>query len=108
MTQALFDSDGFQTLIKRCEDMDIKVPIIPGIFPFETLQQLNSFINMCKIKVSEDLLTAINDKEKMNRPCSEIIKLLLQDLISKCNTNHFHFFTLNKLRNVENYIAQIK
>lgn len=108
MTQAFFDANAFKTLMEQCAKLDINVPIIPGVFPFESLKQLNGFINMCKIKVSDDLLEAVKDKEKMNKPCMEIVNLLIQDLNSKCHTTHFHFFTLNKLQNVHNLIQQIK
>ncbi|XP_022826545.1 methylenetetrahydrofolate reductase 2 [Spodoptera litura] len=108
LTQAFFDVDAFKNLKDSCEKMGVHVPLIPGVFSFETPKQLDGFINMCKIKVSEDLLKAVGDNEKMNRPCTDIIKQLIKQLNSICNITHYHFFTINKLHDVQNLIEGIK
>lgn len=107
LTQAFFDVAAFKDLQERVDKMGLDVPIIPGVFSFETPKQLEGFIKMCRIKVSDDLLEAVLNKEKMNKPCTEIVKQLIQQLNSKCNTTHFHFFTINKLGNVQKLIEEI-
>ena len=107
LTQAFFDADAFKHLQEGVSKMGLDVPVIPGVFPFETPKQLEGFIKMCRIKVSDDLLQAAINKEKMNKSCTGIVKQLIEQLISKCNTTHFHFFTINKLENVQKIIEEI-
>ncbi|XP_047028094.1 5,10-methylenetetrahydrofolate reductase-like [Helicoverpa zea] len=107
LTQAFFDVEAFKSFKDRFTRMGIDAPIIPGVFPFETLKQLEGFIRMCRIKVSDDLLEAVNDNEKMDKPCTELIKQLIENLRSKCTTSHFHFFTINKLDNIQKLIEEI-
>lgn len=108
LTQAFFDVDSFNYLKECVDKMALDVPVIPGIFPFESSKQLKGFIKMCRIKVSNDLLEAAINKEKMNKPCTDIVKQLIQQIQTKCNTTHFHFFTINKLDNVQKLIEEIK
>lgn len=104
LTQAFFDIKTFKSFTEQCAKFDIKVPIIPGLFPFETYKQLTGFINLCKIKVSNDLLQSVQSMENLNEPCSEVIETLLQRLKNECQTNHVHFFTLNKLDRVQKFV----
>lgn len=108
LTQAFFDVGVFKSFKERCEKMGVRVPLIPGVFSFETPRQLDGFVKMCKIKVSEDLLKAVGDNEKMNKPCTDIIKELIKQLNSICNITHYHFFTINKLNDVQKLIEELK
>lgn len=105
ITQAFFEFDHYKTYVNQCQNIGINVPIIPGIFLFETQQQLSAFANICKVKVSDHLLRHVIDS---NSPGIDIIKKLIQDIISfKSGSNNFHFFTLNKLQQVSNFVSQL-
>ncbi|KAJ0176126.1 hypothetical protein K1T71_008300 [Dendrolimus kikuchii] len=99
LTQAFFDSNIFKTYVERCKKFGIEVPIVPGVFPFETYKQLNNFINMCKVKVSEDLLEKAKSCQDQDESCVGIIRTLIGDLTNNLNVKHIHLFTLNKLKN---------
>lgn len=100
LTQAFFDPSLYKAYVDRCKNFGIDVPIVPGVFPFETYKQLNNFINMCKVKVSEDLLEKVrNFQHNHNESCANIIRSLIGSLTNNFNAKHIHLFTLNRLKN---------
>ncbi|GBP88297.1 Methylenetetrahydrofolate reductase [Eumeta japonica] len=67
LTQAFFESSVFLHYVERCRDLEINIPILAGVYIFETLQQLRSFIKMCRVKVSEcclDLMKKQHDESE--------------------------------------------
>lgn len=93
---------------EKCAKIGIHVPIIPGVFAFENYKQLTNFTNMCKVKVSDDLLEYVKKNEGNEVAGVEVIKKLIQTIRSNNAAVNFHFFTLNKLRNVCDLIKQIE
>ncbi|XP_075976778.1 methylenetetrahydrofolate reductase (NADPH) [Anticarsia gemmatalis] len=107
ITQAFFDINTFTTFSERCRKFDISVPIIPGVFPFESYKQLTGFVNLCKIKVSSDLLDSVKNNEDLNKPCLDVVRSLIEELYKEHHTTHFHFYTLNKLERVNTFIQTL-
>ncbi|XP_061718071.1 methylenetetrahydrofolate reductase (NADPH) [Cydia pomonella] len=107
LTQAFFEKEVFNNFAKTCKEIGIGVPIIPGVFLFENFKQLNGFINLCKVKVSQDLLDQVKIKEESSIKGLEIVHKLLQDLIADNELKHFHFFTLNKLDVVSDFVKEL-
>ncbi|XP_047997903.1 methylenetetrahydrofolate reductase [Leguminivora glycinivorella] len=107
LTQAFFEKEVFNNFAKSCKEIGIRTPIIPGVFLFQNLKQLNGFIDLCKVKVSQDLLDQVKVKEESNIDGLQIVKKLIQDLIAVNELKHFHFFTLNKLDIVSNFVKEI-
>lgn len=104
ITQAFFDVKIFKSYTERCKTFNINVPIIPGIFPFESHTQLISFTNFCKILVTDKVLNVTKTMEDLNQSCLELIKLLLQELQNECIITHYHLFSLNKLQRINSFI----
>ncbi|XP_038212859.1 methylenetetrahydrofolate reductase 2 [Zerene cesonia] len=92
LTQAFFDADIFKSFYTKCRSEGIVIPIIPGVFPYESYQEIDKFINTCKISVEESLVETIK-----NYGGIDIIKGLVHQIYSEMDVKHFHFFTLNKL-----------
>lgn len=102
ITQAFFTYDIYDNYLQKCKDLRINVPTIPGIFPFDSLKELQTFINLCKIHISEDLINMSSVK-----PGNEIVTDLIKTMIGKLQEKHFHFFTLNNLQRTIKIITQI-
>ncbi|XP_032518506.2 methylenetetrahydrofolate reductase (NADPH) [Danaus plexippus] len=92
LTQAFFQPIMFENFVLQCHEIDINIPILPGLFVFETKVQLNKLISLCKIKVSENTLISI----KKHSGIGTVAKLIL-DLNKLSGIKHFHFFTINKM-----------
>ncbi|XP_059045172.1 5,10-methylenetetrahydrofolate reductase-like, partial [Achroia grisella] len=96
LTQAFFEANIYNTFVHRCAKIGIKVPIIPGIFYFETYTAFSGFINKCDIKVSENILGYIKNNPSQEIIGRDIVKQLILDIKGE-KFYHFHFFTMNKL-----------
>ncbi|CAG4945449.1 unnamed protein product [Parnassius apollo] len=105
ITQAFFESKIFKEFVKKCKDENINVPIIPGVFPFQSLAELNGFLKLCKVVVSDEFMQKVK-----NNPdnVSNIVELLLFELRTDLHVKHFHFFTINKLGITCDLIKKIK
>ncbi|XP_045774250.1 methylenetetrahydrofolate reductase [Maniola jurtina] len=44
LTQAFFELKPFKKFVMDCKEADINIPIIPGVFPFETEKELQGFM----------------------------------------------------------------
>ncbi|KAG6441024.1 hypothetical protein O3G_MSEX001571 [Manduca sexta] len=104
MTQAFFEVSLFSAFLEKCKKADINVPVLPGIYAFENYTQLDKFINLCKVKVSSDVL----EKVKNNIDGVELTKNLIRSIYSDLNCIHFHFFSLNNLGGTIHLIKQLQ
>lgn len=107
VTQAFFEPEIYKAYVTRCTKAGINIPIIPGVFPFENYKQLTNFTNMCKVKVSNDILEYVKNNEGTEIVGALITKNLVQTISSDFPAAHFHFFTLNKLYNVCSLLNKI-
>ncbi|XP_072947703.1 5,10-methylenetetrahydrofolate reductase [Epargyreus clarus] len=92
ITQAFFDVDVFADFLNKCNALGITAPILPGIFPFETENELTGFINLCKVHITPKLL-----EELKNQSGIEIVRQQINDISGILKYKHFHFFTLDKI-----------
>ncbi|VVC89519.1 unnamed protein product, partial [Leptidea sinapis] len=56
ITQAFFDVNVYKIFVSEAKKLNINIPTIPGLFPFETREELDGFINLCKVHVEENLI----------------------------------------------------
>ncbi|KPI92565.1 Methylenetetrahydrofolate reductase [Papilio xuthus] len=94
ISQAFFESNVYKNYLEKCKDAKIDVPIIPGIFPFQSQKELDMFLKLCKVKVTEEFRMKLEEKSEN---VMDIIENLVLDLRNNLNVKHFHFFTINKL-----------
>lgn len=102
LTQAFFEIETFKKFIVKCKEADINVPIIPGIFPFETRKELETFVKWCKVHVTEDFLQKLS-----NEFGNEIVANLVKKITCETNNKHLHFFTMNKMAKITTLIRNI-
>lgn len=103
ITQAVFEAETFLNFQRSCEKLlaHTNVPIIPGIYLFETARQLKGFSEKCKVKVSDEVLTLA---EGVDFSSSNMIANLIHD-ISRDGMN-VHFFTMNRLKFLSDFIEE--
>lgn len=59
VTQMFFDNQKFFDFVKKCREMDINVPIIPGLKPITTRRQMNVLPRIFYIDIPEELADAV-------------------------------------------------
>lgn len=61
VTQMFFDNQKFFEFEKKCREIGINVPIIPGLKPFKTKTQLSVLPSFFKIDLPDDLVEAVEN-----------------------------------------------
>nr|XP_026493826.1 uncharacterized protein LOC113399038 [Vanessa tameamea] len=102
LTQAFFEHKIYERYIIKCREVGINVPIVPGIFPFETKGELAGFTDLCKVRVTNNLI-----KKLENISGIEVVARLINDMLEQLHVKHFHIFTLNKLPRTAKLIGKI-
>ncbi|XP_023935514.2 uncharacterized protein LOC112044027 [Bicyclus anynana] len=99
LTQAFFECDELIQFVTGCKEAGINVPVIPGVFPFETQTELEGFVRLCKVHITEDIIRNLNNQSGI-----EIVVGLVNQIILRLDIRHFHFFTLNKMSRITTLI----
>jgi len=71
VTQMFFDNEKYFEFVKTCRDEGITIPIIPGLKPITTMNQVNTLPRLFHIDIPETLSEAI-DKCKDNEAALEV------------------------------------
>ena len=66
VTQMFFDNQKFVEFVKKCREMDINIPIVPGLKPITTKKQITVLPRIFHIDIPEDLANAIADCKDNN------------------------------------------
>ncbi|MBI4388509.1 MAG: methylenetetrahydrofolate reductase [NAD(P)H] [Candidatus Omnitrophica bacterium] len=104
ITQLFFDNRYFYEYLDQVRKARIKVPVIPGILPILSAQQVRRFTALCKSKIPLEVEAALgkfeNDPEGARKYGIELAMKQCQDLL-KNGVKGLHFYSLNKAHSVE-------
>ncbi|KAJ3442187.1 methylenetetrahydrofolate reductase [Anaeramoeba flamelloides] len=99
ITQMFFDPQKFIDFRKKCREIGIKGPIIPGIFPILNYSSFRRVLEITKVNVPEEILQKVeelkNDRIKLVdygvKLCIQMCKTLIQN-----GTPGVHLYCQNK------------
>lgn len=109
MTQMFFDNSKFFSFVDACRKLDINVPIIPGLKPLTTKNQLKVIPKIFNLELPDEL---IKEMEKTNND-ADTEKVGTEWLInqSKELKNYgvpvLHYYTLGKPSTIRNVIKEV-
>lgn len=110
ITQLFFDNEIFLDYEKRCKEMGITVPVIPGIMPIQGFGGFTKMTTLCQTKVPshilEDLEPIKNDESKVKKYGIDLCVKMCQDLIEK-GVRFLHFYTINLERSVAEVVSKL-
>lgn len=101
ITQAIFNTTNFYPFYEKCQEVGIKVPIIPGFYVFETYSKLQKMRQYCLIKLPKDLESSVESLMNNTEGCMQFslnlyLKLFKELLMNKVKcVPCVHIFTLN-------------
>ena len=99
ITQLFFINEHYFDFVKRCRNMNINVPIIPGIMPITNYKQIERFTKMAGCQFPKDFISTMmkyeKDPEALLKISYEYTLQQCEDLL-KHNVLGIHFYTLNK------------
>ncbi|WP_025209373.1 methylenetetrahydrofolate reductase [NAD(P)H] [Hippea sp. KM1] len=108
ITQLFFDNTKFFDFIERAEKAGIDVPIIAGIMPILSLNQVKRFVEMCGATIPKKLIDSLTGKDK-----EESYKIGTDYAIKQCEelleggVRGLHFYTLNKYNATKEIIESL-
>eukprot|EP00658_Telonema_sp_P-2_P010403 TRINITY_DN13925_c0_g1_i3.p1 TRINITY_DN13925_c0_g1~~TRINITY_DN13925_c0_g1_i3.p1 ORF type:complete len:311 (-),score=128.16 TRINITY_DN13925_c0_g1_i3:286-1218(-) len=99
ITQLFYDVDIFLAFVKRCRDMGITCPILPGMLPMVSYAGLQRMVSLCKTYMPDSVKAKVEElkedevafKQYGIDLCAEMCQIMMKNGI-----NHFHFYTLNQ------------
>ncbi len=101
ITQLFFDNAFYFDFVQRAQAMRIRVPIVPGIMPITSFEQVERFTRMCGATIPMRLRLQL---ERYQRDPEAILELGVAHATVQCTellsrgAPGIHFFTLNKSR----------
>jgi methylenetetrahydrofolate reductase (NADPH) len=109
VTQMFFDNEKYHSFVKACREVDIHVPIIPGLKPIYTKKQLTVLPKTFHIDLPADLSNEIL-KCKTDEEVEQVgTEWLLQQSreLKKSGVPVLHYYTLGKPHIVANVVKQL-
>ena len=95
-TNLFFENDIFYNYLEQVRRVGIDVPVIAGIMPIRSLNQIQKLLESTNVKLPQNLVDRLNkypnDSEKI---CIDYTTNQCMELI-KNNVSGLHFYTLNK------------
>jgi methylenetetrahydrofolate reductase (NADPH) len=98
ITQLFYDNADFFRFRQRCEELAIRVPIVPGILPVTNLAQIQRIASLCKAKLPAELISELSEKDDPDWQFDVGVRWAarqVQDLID-AGVPGLHFYVLNK------------
>lgn len=99
ITQLFYLNDDFFRFRERCQQIGIRVPIVPGVLPVTNLAQIRRITSMCGSKLPQELIVALegreDDAEAQFEIGVEFATRQVQGLID-AGVPGVHFYVLNK------------
>jgi methylenetetrahydrofolate reductase (NADPH) len=98
ITQYFFNPDAYFRFVDDCEDLDITIPIVPGIMPITNYTQLARFSDMCGAEIPRWMRKRLeafgDDKESIKAFGEEVVSEMCHQLL-EAGAPGLHFYTMN-------------
>jgi methylenetetrahydrofolate reductase (NADPH) len=99
VTQIFFDNAHYFTFVERARAAGIAVPILPGIMPIQTVEQIERMTKMCGASLPRSLRAAMEVRREAPEAARELglayATLQCSDLLRR-GAPGVHFYTLNR------------
>lgn len=108
-TQMFFDNSKYIDFVKRCREIGIQVPIIPGLKPITTKRQLTVLPHIFHIDIPSDLSKAVlacQTDEQVQQVGKEWMVTQCKEL-KEIHAPALHFYTLGKTSVIREVVEQL-
>lgn len=100
ITQLFYDAQVFIDFVKRCREIGITVPILPGMMPFTSYKSVKRMITLCRSFVGEEVNAQIEALKDDSEAFIQYGVTLTASMIKKIldaniGIHHFHLYTVN-------------
>ncbi|KAI9138489.1 methylenetetrahydrofolate reductase-domain-containing protein [Paraphysoderma sedebokerense] len=98
VTQLFYDVDMFLEWVKKCRQVGINCPILPGIMPIQSYNGFKRMTSLCKTYVPQyihDALEPIKDDDQAVKEYGVKLAVDMCNKMKEAGLLGFHFYTLN-------------
>lgn len=99
ITQYFYNADAYFRFVEDCQELDVDVPIIPGIMPITNYSQLARFSDMCGAEIPRWIRKRLeaygDDREAIVNFGEDVVTQLCHTLLEG-GAPGIHFYTMNK------------
>jgi methylenetetrahydrofolate reductase (NADPH) len=109
ITQMFFDNQKYFDFVKLCREAGIDVPIIPGLKPITTLNDIRSLPQVFNIDIPEDLVHEVNkcsSNEEVFHVGVEWSVKQSKELV-KFGVPVLHYFTIGISENIRRIVKEV-
>lgn len=109
ITQMFFDFSVYKNFVERARETGIKVPIIPGIKPLSTLNQLSSIPRYFHVSIPHHIVSAMEEA----RTREQVLKVGVKKTAELCRqlldyaVPGIHIYTMGKGRSTRDLLADL-
>ncbi len=111
VTQLFFDNSFYSAYVKRLSDVQVNVPVIPGVLPITSYTRLLDFCKTCGANVTENVHQRFkpiaDDTDAVSRAGIDFATTQCRDLLDR-GSPAIHFYCLNKIEPVRTIWKKIK
>jgi methylenetetrahydrofolate reductase (NADPH) len=111
ITQLFYDNDDFFRFVDKARAIGIKVPIIPGVLPVLSSNQIRKFTRLCGARIPSDLEMQLakyeNDDEGARAMGVEYATCQVQGLWDS-GVSGIHFYVLNRSYSVSKILDNLR
>lgn len=109
VTQLFYDNEKYFSFVKKCRDMGINVPIIPGLKPLTTLRHLSFIPKFFHVNFPEELsneLEKCKSNEEVKKVGIEWSIKQAKELVEQ-QAPVIHFYTMGKGESVRKIASEV-
>eukprot|EP00012_Vannella_robusta_P014460 CAMPEP_0206210342 /NCGR_PEP_ID=MMETSP0166-20121206/17479_1 /ASSEMBLY_ACC=CAM_ASM_000260 /TAXON_ID=95228 /ORGANISM="Vannella robusta, Strain DIVA3 518/3/11/1/6" /LENGTH=531 /DNA_ID=CAMNT_0053631975 /DNA_START=1 /DNA_END=1592 /DNA_ORIENTATION=+ len=111
ITQLFFEAKTFIHFVKRCREIGIECPIIPGVLPIQSYASIRHLMKLSKLRPPAAILEEIekhkDDDVAIRKYGVSISVKLCREILESKAANGFHFYTLNREVAVKEILTEL-
>jgi methylenetetrahydrofolate reductase (NADPH) len=111
ITQLFYDNADYFAFRQRCQELGIRVPIVPGLLPITNFAQVKRITSLCGARLPEKLVakleSAAEDTEKQFELGVDFAIQQTQDLID-AGVPGIHFYVLNRSEAAARVLSEVR
>lgn len=111
ITQLFFDNAHYFRFVERLRELDVRVPIVPGILPAQSLGQLHRMTGLCGATIPERLERALEAAGADERAMEEVgVRWAIDQCLELLERGApgLHFFVLNRATQMERILPALR
>lgn len=108
--QMFFDVQVFFRFVKKCRQVGIKVPILPGIMPITKMAGFKKMIGFCKTRVPTELRDMLEKVKEDAEAVEKVGRQLMTEICKKLVEANYglHFYCLNQFEATYEILRNLK